>query len=76
MTENEITLIRLIRNNKVPEQAILTAIEEAQPRDIVAVIGKGCEKYRLDHNGYQDYNERTEVEKALNRRKRRELNEN
>lgn len=27
MTENEITLIRLIRNNKVPEQAILTAIE-------------------------------------------------
>jgi hypothetical protein len=27
MTENEITLIRLIRNNKVPEQAILIAIE-------------------------------------------------
>ena len=39
-------------------RAIRIAITTAKPGDVIAVIGKGCECYNIDKNGYSDFNEK------------------
>ena len=55
--------------------AIRTAILSANDGDIVAIIGKGCEKYNIDSNGYSDFCEKDIVTNALCEREDQE-NEN
>ncbi|MBQ8302979.1 MAG: UDP-N-acetylmuramoyl-L-alanyl-D-glutamate--2,6-diaminopimelate ligase [Clostridia bacterium] len=50
-------------------QAIRTAIIEADSADVIAIIGKGCEKYNIDNSGYHDFSERDIAISALKRRK-------
>ena len=50
-------------------EAIRTAIIEADSADVVAIIGKGCEKYNIDNSGYHDFSERDIAISALRRRK-------
>ena len=50
-------------------EAIRTAILSASDRDIVAVIGKGCEKYYIDQSGYHDYSELETINHALAERR-------
>lgn len=53
--------------------AITNAILSAKDGDIVAVIGKGHEKYNIDKNGYHDFDERKIIEAALAKRKHNKL---
>lgn len=48
--------------------AIRRAIITANPSDIVAVIGKGCEKYNIDKDGYHDFDEKSIIRTALDER--------
>ena len=50
-------------------EAIRTAVISAKTGDVVAIIGKGCEKYSIDKNGYHDFNEKEIVMSALKARK-------
>ena len=54
----------------IPDRAtaIETAIISARPSDIVAVIGKGEEKYRIDASGYHDFDEREIILSAIAKR--------
>ena len=55
----------VIRDRK---EAIKTAIKEADDGDIVAILGKGSERYNIDDKGYHSFNERDIVITALNKR--------
>ena len=57
--------------NKSREEAIRSAILGADDKDVVAVIGKGCEKYVITAEGYRDFDERAIIESALSERKAR-----
>ena len=57
---------------EVREEAIRQAILSS-PRDgIVAVIGKGSEKYNIDKEGYHEFDEKKIIENALFDRKNRQ----
>ena len=51
------------------EKAINEAICKAESGSIVAVVGKGSEKYLIGKNGYTPYSDRETVIKALRKRK-------
>ena len=53
-------------------EAIEKAIIEAKRGDIVAVIGKGAEKYNIDKNGYQEFDEEKIINASLEKRKARQ----
>lgn len=61
----EMTKHTVIRDRK---EAIKTAIKEADDGDIVAILGKGSERYNIDDKGYHSFNERDIVITALNKR--------
>lgn len=48
--------------------AINTAITQAEDGDIVAIIGKGAEKYNIDKTGYHPFDEKEIISKALAKR--------
>lgn len=48
--------------------AINSAILEANDSDIVAIIGKGAEKYNIDKDGYHPFDEKEIVKEALENR--------
>ena len=48
------------------ESAIRYAIRSAKQGDVVAVIGKGHEKYKIVGNNYVPFDERKIIEEALN----------
>ena len=50
-------------------QAISHAILIAEENDIVIVLGKGHERYSIDKNGYRDFDERTVIKDALEKRR-------
>lgn len=50
--------------------AIRKAILSAQSGDIVAVIGKGAEKYSIDLSGYHSFDEKRIIAEALKERER------
>lgn len=56
----------VIENRK---DAIRDALLYASDGDIVAIIGKGPEKYNIDINGYSDFNEKEIVMSALEERR-------
>lgn len=49
-------------------EAIAYAIDSARPYDIVAVIGKGQERYIIDSEGYREFDERVYIRDALEKR--------
>ncbi len=49
--------------------AITYAITQADKGDIVAIIGKGPERYNIDKNGYSEFNEKEIVLEALSCRR-------
>lgn len=51
------------------EQAIKSTIATAVKNDIIAVIGKGSEKYCIDKNGYHDFDEAAIIREALKLRR-------
>ena len=53
------------------EDAIYSAILEAKDNDIVAIIGKGPEKYNIDKDGYHPFDEREIILSALKKRSMR-----
>jgi UDP-N-acetylmuramoyl-L-alanyl-D-glutamate--2,6-diaminopimelate ligase len=57
---------KLITSRK---QAIEFAVLSANDGDIVAVIGKGHEKYNIDKTGYHDFDEKEIIQMSLKRRK-------
>ena len=54
-------------------EAIYTAITEASAGDTVLLVGKGWEPYNIDATGYHRFDEREEVARAMEARRR--LNE-
>ena len=50
-------------------QAIHSALLNAKDGEIVAIVGKGPEKYNLDKNGYQEFNEREVIASTLRERR-------
>ena len=64
---------QIIENRK---EAIKKAILSAEANGIIAIIGKGCEPYFIDEDGYHDYSERCAINEALNERRLREKNAN
>ena len=63
-----------IKENR--EDAIRSAIIGAKDGDIVAIIGKGPEKYNIDSNGYHPFDEREIINNALAERRRGSKDEN
>lgn len=57
---------QIIENRR---DAIRAAILSAEEHEIVAVIGKGNEKYYIDQGGYHPYNEKDIIEAALMERR-------
>lgn len=55
-----------IKENR--KDAIKSAILDAKDGDIVAVIGKGPEKYNIDNNGYHPFDEKEIIQAALKAR--------
>lgn len=55
--------------NENREKAIEDAILSADDGDIVAVIGKGAEKYNIDKDGYHAFDEKKIIYSALKKRK-------
>ena len=53
--------------------AITRSILSANVGDIVAIIGKGAEKYNIDKDGYHYFNEKEIVKAALALRKRERI---
>ena len=53
-------------------EAITRAILAAREGDLVAIVGKGAERYMIDGGGYRDFDERAIISAALLRRKRNE----
>lgn len=50
-------------------RAIKRAILTSKKNDVIAVIGKGCESYNIDRNGYSDFNEKEIIKSALEERR-------
>ena len=50
-------------------EAIKSALAECQDGDIVAIIGKGDERYTIDSQGYHYFNEREIIKDALSARR-------
>ena len=50
------------------EEAICSAILDANDGDIIAIIGKGPEKYNIDKDGYHPFDEREIIQFALKNR--------
>ena len=48
--------------------AIEDAIMSSNNGDIIAIIGKGCEKYTIDKDGYSDFDEESIVKSAIKKR--------
>ncbi len=48
-------------------EAIISAITTARVGDIVAILGKGAEKYNIDKSGYHDFDEKEIIRTALAR---------
>ena len=46
-------------------EAIQMAIANAESGDVIAIIGKGCEEYLIDKNGYHDFSDKDAAIKAL-----------
>ncbi len=59
--------------NENRENAIINAISEANEGDTVAIIGKGCEKYNIDRDGYHPFDEKKILAYALKARRERRL---
>nr|MBE6545759.1 UDP-N-acetylmuramoyl-L-alanyl-D-glutamate--2,6-diaminopimelate ligase [Oscillospiraceae bacterium] len=57
--------------NKNRKEAIRSAIMGAHEGDIVAIIGKGCEKYVITSEGFKDFDEKAIIERTLKERKAR-----
>lgn len=57
---------RVVENRK---EAIRTAVLSADEGDLVAVIGKGVERYYIDQSGYHDYSESETIRTALAERR-------
>ena len=53
------------------KDAIYSAILNADKKDIVAIIGKGTEKYNIDKSGYHAFDEKSIIQSALTKRKER-----
>lgn len=51
------------------KSAIFYAILSSGTGDIVAIIGKGHERYNIDKSGVHDFDERTIIEESLKKRK-------
>ena len=58
-----------IKENR--SEAIRSAILDAKDGDIVAVIGKGPEKYNIDKSGYHYFNEKEIIMSSLSERAKR-----
>ena len=56
----------VIENRKDAIRAVLLCAED---NEIVAIIGKGPEKYNIDQNGYTDFDERKIILEALDERR-------
>ena len=56
---------RVIKNREI---AIRTAIAEAHEGEIIAIIGKGHEKYKIENKGLIPFDERQIIEDELKRR--------
>ena len=56
----------MIENRKDAIRAVLLCAED---NEIVAIIGKGPEKYNIDQNGYTDFDERKIILEALDERR-------
>ena len=52
------------------KEAIIAATDLASKNDIIAIVGKGSEKYNIDKDGYHYYSEVETVREALKERKR------
>ena len=61
---------RVIRDREI---AIRTAIYEASPGDIIAIIGKGHERYKIENGITMPFDERAIIKDAM--KKRSEINE-
>ena len=48
--------------------AIEHAILSAKDGDLIAIIGKGHERYNIDENGYSTFDEKEIVKKAIAKR--------
>ena len=46
-------------------EAIRSAVGSAKVGDVVAIIGKGCEEYLIDSEGYHEYSDKAVAVKAL-----------
>lgn len=55
------------------KEAITSAIATARKEDIIAILGKGAEKYNIDSSGYHQFDEREIVQRALLLRKNKEI---
>ena len=55
--------------NENRPDAIRQEIIRANPTDIIAILGKGIEKYLITADGYEEYDEIKIVREALNERK-------
>ncbi len=55
-------------------EAISYAILNASRGDIVAILGKGREDYIVDKNGYRDFSDKSEAQRALRLRKAKNEN--
>lgn len=53
--------------------AITSAILDAECGDVVAIIGKGPERYNIDKNGYHPFDEREIISTALKQRREAKL---
>ncbi|MBQ8321045.1 MAG: UDP-N-acetylmuramoyl-L-alanyl-D-glutamate--2,6-diaminopimelate ligase [Clostridia bacterium] len=51
------------------KDAIKAAVELATKNDVIAIVGKGAEKYNIDNNGYHYYSESETVKEALKERR-------
>ena len=58
--------------NENRKNAIIQTIIEAESGDTVAIIGKGCEKYNIDKDGYHPFDEKQIVIDALNLRQNKD----
>lgn len=58
------------------KSAISHAILSANKGDVIAIIGKGHERYNIDKNGICNFDERTIIKEALNKRKENTHHEN
>ena len=55
----------MIRDRRL---AILSAVLDAHVGDVVALVGKGAERYAIDARGYRDFDEPAIAREALSRR--------